>query len=38
VKAVSDFLAEETSIKEVIFVLFDERTYDVYAAAIAGIM
>jgi len=38
VKTVSDFLAEETSIKEVIFVLFDERTYDVYATAIAGIL
>ena len=38
VKAVSDFLAEETSIKEVIFVLFDEKTYDVYATAIAGII
>ena len=38
VKTVSDFLAEETSIKEVIFVLFDEKTYDVYATAIAGII
>jgi O-acetyl-ADP-ribose deacetylase (regulator of RNase III) len=32
VKAVKDFLSVETSIKEVVFVLFDEKTYQVYTA------
>jgi O-acetyl-ADP-ribose deacetylase len=30
-KTVVDFLAKATSIKEVVFVLFDSRTYDTYA-------
>lgn len=32
-KTVASFLAEATSIKEVVFVLFDARTFDAYAAA-----
>lgn len=33
-KTVISFLAEATSVKEVVFVLFDSRTYDAYAAAL----
>ena len=32
-KVVKDFLSAETSIKDVVFVLFDERTYEAYAEA-----
>jgi O-acetyl-ADP-ribose deacetylase len=35
VKAVKDFLAAETTVKEVVFVLFDDRTYAAYSKAIA---
>ena len=34
IKEVASFLAKETAIKEVVFVLFDARTYEVYAAAL----
>jgi O-acetyl-ADP-ribose deacetylase (regulator of RNase III) len=34
VKTVAAFLSEATSIKEVVFVLFDSRTFDAYAAAL----
>jgi O-acetyl-ADP-ribose deacetylase (regulator of RNase III) len=39
VKAVASFLREQvTSIKEVVFVLFDSRTYDVYCSALEKMM
>ena len=34
ISEVASFLAKETAIKEVIFVLFDARTYEAYAAAL----
>jgi O-acetyl-ADP-ribose deacetylase (regulator of RNase III) len=34
VKTVASFLKESTSIKEVVFVLFDSRTFEAYAAAL----
>jgi len=35
VKAVASFLRQQvTSIKEVVFVLFDSRTYEVYSSAL----
>jgi O-acetyl-ADP-ribose deacetylase (regulator of RNase III) len=34
IKAVASFLSETTSIKEVVFVLFDSRTFDAYASAL----
>ena len=36
-KAVASFLPETTSIKEVIFVLFDSRTFDTYSSALQGV-
>ena len=36
-KEVADFLKNQTSIKEVVFVLFDSRTYDAYKSALAKI-
>jgi O-acetyl-ADP-ribose deacetylase (regulator of RNase III) len=39
VKAVASFLGEQvTSIKEVVFVLFDSRTYDAYSSALEFLM
>ncbi len=38
VREVAFFLAEETSIKEVVFVLFDTRTCEVYASALWDMM
>jgi len=39
VKAVASFLREQvTSIKEVVFVLFDSRTYDAYCSALEMMM
>ena len=39
VKAVASFLREQvTSIKEVVFVLFDSRTYDAYGSALEKMM
>jgi O-acetyl-ADP-ribose deacetylase (regulator of RNase III) len=38
VKEVAAFLAEETSVKEVAFVLFDARTYEAYADALWNLM
>ncbi len=39
VKAVASFLREQvTSIKEVVFVLFDAATYEAYAAAVAEVL
>lgn len=39
VKAVASFLREQvTSIKEVVFVLFDSRTYDAYCSALEKMM
>jgi O-acetyl-ADP-ribose deacetylase (regulator of RNase III) len=35
VQTAADFLKTETSVKEVTFVLFDTRTYDAYAGALA---
>jgi O-acetyl-ADP-ribose deacetylase (regulator of RNase III) len=37
VKTVASFLKESTSIKEVVFVLFDSRTFEAYAAVLDGI-
>jgi O-acetyl-ADP-ribose deacetylase (regulator of RNase III) len=37
VKTVASFLLETSSIKEVVFVLFDSRTFDAYAAALGEI-
>jgi O-acetyl-ADP-ribose deacetylase (regulator of RNase III) len=37
VNTVASFLKESTSIKEVVFVLFDSRTFEAYAAAIEKI-
>jgi O-acetyl-ADP-ribose deacetylase (regulator of RNase III) len=34
IKTVTSFLTKATSIKEVVFVLFDSRTYDAYMAAL----
>ncbi len=36
-KTVADFLAKPTSINEVVFVLFDSRTFDAYASALLEI-
>ena len=36
-KTVISFLSEETSIKEVVFVLFDSRTFDAYSSALQEI-
>jgi len=36
-KTVASFLSETSSIKEVVFVLFDSRTFDAYAAALSEI-
>jgi len=37
--AVVSFLREQvTSVKEVVFVLFDSRTYDAYSSALAGVI
>jgi O-acetyl-ADP-ribose deacetylase (regulator of RNase III) len=39
IKAVASFLrGEVTSIKEVVFVLFDPRTYEAYASALEGVV
>jgi O-acetyl-ADP-ribose deacetylase len=38
IKEVVDFLNKPTSIKEVVFVLFDTRTYEAYAEALRGVM
>jgi O-acetyl-ADP-ribose deacetylase (regulator of RNase III) len=39
IKAVASFLREQvTSIKEVVFVLFDSRTYDAYCSALEKMM
>ena len=37
VKTVASFLSEASSIKEVVFVLFDARTFDAYASALGEI-
>jgi len=37
IKTVASFLQETTSIKEVVFVLFDSRTFDAYATALQEI-
>ncbi|OGO24917.1 MAG: O-acetyl-ADP-ribose deacetylase [Chloroflexi bacterium RBG_16_50_9] len=37
VKTAASFLSATTSIKEVVFVLFDTRTFDAYASALMGI-
>jgi len=37
-KTAADFLARETPVKEVVFVLYDARTYDVYASALREII
>ncbi len=37
-RTVADFLSKTTSIKEVIFVLFDSRTFEAYAASLREIM
>jgi O-acetyl-ADP-ribose deacetylase len=37
-KAVKEFLSVETSIKNVVFVLFDDRTYEVYRKAASEIL
>lgn len=37
INAVASFLSKTTSIKEVVFVLFDSRTYDAYASALQEI-
>ena len=34
IKTVASFLSEATSIREVVFVLFDSRTFDAYASAL----
>ena len=34
IKTVTSFLSEATSIREVVFVLFDSRTFDAYASAL----
>jgi len=36
-RAVASFLQKTTSIREVVFVLFDSRTYDTYAAALENL-
>ena len=36
-KTVASFLSETSSVKEVVFVLFDSRTFDTYAAALGEI-
>jgi O-acetyl-ADP-ribose deacetylase (regulator of RNase III) len=37
IKTITSFLKETTSIKEVVFVLFDSRTFDAYASALQEI-
>jgi len=37
IKTVASFLSETTSIKEVVFVLFDSRTFEAYASALQKI-
>jgi O-acetyl-ADP-ribose deacetylase (regulator of RNase III) len=37
IKTVASFLSETTSLKEVVFVLFDSRTFDAYASALKEI-
>jgi O-acetyl-ADP-ribose deacetylase len=37
-KAVKEFLSIETSVKEVVFVLFDDRTYEAYTKAASEIL
>lgn len=34
IKTVASFLSKETSVKEVVFVLFDSRTFDAYTSAL----
>jgi len=37
IKTVADFLSETTSVKEVVFVLFDSKSFEAYASALEGI-